>query len=220
MNLPFNPQSIVKIQSTLFEKSIHLLLRSQSDEKNPCIYPKSPIDFATCCHLCSTISSCPEIQIRPEHTRYDIIVTNRGLMVLRSTETFRQNYICSLFPTVDIRCLEFRVWESSCRNKPIGFGRPLPTVWMSINRQRVRFFIHRSSFPLSFLYRGWFCCCSIFRRRTSKFVPLYYLSIWWLEKTTDAFSFSRCTLHSSSKLGDLRTGNQISRSPSFNNSLL
>lgn len=109
MNLPFNPQSIVKIQSTLFEKSIHLLLRSQSDEKNPCIYPKSAIDFATCCHLCSTISSCPEIQIRPEHTRYDIIVTNRGLMVLRSTETFRQNYICSLFPTVDIRCLEFRV---------------------------------------------------------------------------------------------------------------
>ena len=98
---PWYSKSILKIQSTLFRKPINLIPRSNPNENDPCAYPQSSHDFITCCHPCSTSGSCAHLKLLLEHTRYDLIVTNRGLMLRRSTEDF----ICSLFPTVDFSCL-------------------------------------------------------------------------------------------------------------------
>ncbi len=63
---------------------------------NACSYPNSSIDFSICCNLCSANKTCPEVNILPEHSRYDIIVTTRGLMV----EILRGQFRCLLFPSV------------------------------------------------------------------------------------------------------------------------
>jgi hypothetical protein len=54
------------------------------------------MDFSICCKLCSAGDICPDIVIISEHSRYDLIVTNRGLMV----ESSRGNFRCLLFPSV------------------------------------------------------------------------------------------------------------------------
>ncbi len=65
-------------------------------QSNTCSYPNSSMDFSICCKLCSAGDICPDIVIISEHSRYDLIVTNRGLMV----ELSRGNFRCLLFPSV------------------------------------------------------------------------------------------------------------------------
>jgi hypothetical protein len=102
----FYPKSILNIQSTVFNKQINLLIRSnlilkqqnfnfflKENQGDSCSFANSTIDFGICCGLCTT---CPEIKILHEHSRYDMIVTNRGLIISR----FPGDFICSLFPSV------------------------------------------------------------------------------------------------------------------------
>ncbi|CAF4283384.1 unnamed protein product, partial [Adineta steineri] len=90
----FNSKSLLNIQSTLFNQQINLFIRKKQD--NHCSYPNSSKDFALCCNLCTTVTICPEIKILSPHSRYDIIVTNYGLLVSQSWKIFDGNFICLL----------------------------------------------------------------------------------------------------------------------------
>ncbi|CAF1161654.1 unnamed protein product [Adineta steineri] len=93
----FNSKSLLNIQSTLYNQQINLFIREKQD--NHCSYPNSSKDFALCCNLCTTVTICPEIKILSPHSRYDIIVTNYGLLVSQSWKIFDGNFICLLFPS-------------------------------------------------------------------------------------------------------------------------
>ncbi|CAF2908719.1 unnamed protein product [Rotaria sp. Silwood2] len=113
-NLFFDHKSILNIQSTIFNKPIDLIIRRK--QWNNCSYPKSSIDFAICCGLCSIIDTCPEIKILHKHSRHDIIVTNRGLIIHRTLKIFPEEFICSLFPSNQT----YRFWSTITNSMNIG----------------------------------------------------------------------------------------------------
>ncbi|CAF0972614.1 unnamed protein product [Adineta steineri] len=118
----FNSKSLLNIQSTLFNQQINLFIRKKQD--NHCSYPNSSKDFALCCNLCTTVTTCPEIKILSLHSRHDIIVTNYGLLVSQSWKTFDGNFICLLFPSVDfytIFYIKYFIQNSIARIKQIVF---------------------------------------------------------------------------------------------------
>ncbi|CAF1240120.1 unnamed protein product [Rotaria sordida] len=110
-DLFFDYKSILNIQSTIFNKPIDLIIR-----RNYCYYPKTSIDFAICCGLCITIDTCPEIKILHNHSRHNIIVTNRGLIVPRTFKVFHEEFICSLFPSNQTN----RFWSTITNSMNIG----------------------------------------------------------------------------------------------------
>ncbi|CAM4939242.1 unnamed protein product [Rotaria socialis] len=94
----------------ILNKQIELIIRSSEKKQEEfCSYPDSPIKIGVCCGLCTIIDTCPEIKILHEHSRYDMIVTNVGLILTREL-------ICSLFPTNQTN----RFWSTITNSMNVG----------------------------------------------------------------------------------------------------
>ncbi|CAF5103160.1 unnamed protein product [Rotaria sp. Silwood1] len=92
------------------------IINKSENQGDHCSYPKSSIDIAICCGLCTKIDTCPELNILHQHSRHDIIVTNRGLIVSRTFKTFHEEFICSLFPSNQTH----RFWSTITNSMNIG----------------------------------------------------------------------------------------------------
>ncbi|CAF2150873.1 unnamed protein product [Rotaria magnacalcarata] len=94
----------------ILNKQIDLIIKnSEKKQEDFCSYPDSPIKIAVCCGLCTITDVCSEIKIRHEHSRYDMIVTNVGLILMREL-------ICSLFPTNQTN----RFWSTITNSMNVG----------------------------------------------------------------------------------------------------
>ncbi|CAF1020143.1 unnamed protein product [Adineta ricciae] len=192
--------STLSIRSTLLSKRVDLLLQSndlaytslkptntafefEAKQEDACSSPKSPKDFALCCQLCTLATKCPDINISVEQSRYDITVTDRGLLVAHFTEESNRRFTCLLFPSSET----IRFWSTITDTMNIDQRADRDDLMIVQHSYGV---IHNYFYYSTYLYYQWNKQTTDFHFLDVVFIPYKHLAIFHLNQC----NVTRCQL--------------------------